>query len=224
MLEGIRLGKIGRFGFKRGARKVARAAQQAETSIKETQEFINKEAWPELKEKLGVLSEVSGTVTKSLAKLDEFLDLAGEVLSLHTNALGLVLMLLAGLVCRLAINSIPREWSVCSSLQRSIFYAIFISCISLAVYFIFEILFELSMLERQDAYSSNTIWLLLFAIPLLEAVFQILWYLVKGLLGMLGGVVCWCSRRLTFAVLCAAVAVSVAVYVQVVGDGTAGEE
>ena len=224
-------------------KRVANAAQQIADTWSGIKTLIQNDVWPEVKVKLGKLSDAA---TKSLPGFDDFVKRVVVVLELNSklvneevwpevkNRLGqfsklsnalelltkifaLALMLLATLLCRLAISSIQaEEYSLCSSLQKSTLYAFYISCILLAFYFTFSILFDVGILDRQEEY--RVLWLFLAVIPLLETVFCIMRYLIQGFFSLLWTTVSRFSERLTFAVLCAATALGVAVYVGMMGS------
>ena len=165
--------------------------------------LVDEGAWHE--EKLRLFSELVGVV-KLLAELV-------RVVELLTDIFAVALMLLGALLCRLIISSIQsREYTGCPSLQKSTFHAFYISCILLALYFTLEVLFELEVLDRQEEYP--IFWLFLGIIPLLETVFCV----IRGFFSLLWAAVSRFSERLTFAVLCATIALGVAVYVGMMGS------
>ena len=226
-LPKVRLPKIKlpevRLGVKRGARKVAQAAEQAEAGIKDAQKLIKEEAWPEVKEKLGQFSDLSDAAMNTLRKIDGFVDRANAALELLTRILALILMLVGAFLCRLAISNIQtREYTVCSSLQRSVYYVFYIFCVFVCVYFAFEVLYELKVLDRGEEYP--LMWLFLAVVPLLEAVCSAVWYSIQGSLSFLCVLVCGVRERLPLAVLCAVVVLGVAVYAAVVGSHQEVEE
>ena len=76
----------------------------------------------------------------------------------------------------------------------------------LATYFTFELLFELEILDKKEEYP--LVWLLLALLPLFDTLVCIVWCVIRGCYRVV-------VQRLTFAVLCAGVVLTVAVCVGV---------
>ena len=161
----------------------------------------------EFGDKLEQIVKLADSASKVLEKIDIFVDRVGVAIELHTRTLGLILMLLGVFLCRLAISNVQyKEYTVCSSLQKSVLYFFYFSCMILATYFTFELLFELEILDKEEEYP--LVWLLLVVVPLLDTLVCIMWCVIRGCYRIV-------VQRLTFAVLCAGVVLAVAVYVGV---------
>lgn len=152
-------------------------ASQVADSVTEMQQFVEKKAWPETFEKFSQIadsvSQVSDSVSEaadSVSKnVEEVSITAIEIMHISINSLGLLLMILAAILCRWIISSNQSGGKYAFSFV--IFYALYIFCIFLAIHFAYDLLIDLNLVPWQENY--QLISAVALMLPVLEVLYSI---------------------------------------------------
>lgn len=136
-------------GISRAAKRIAGATDRlvdgSLLEIRKTRERLN--------ETLEHVDQVLEKFEDTLTRVDKLVDTATNSLSMHTKTLGMVLMILAALLCRLIIiniQSTARRTQL--SAEEIILYAFYFFCLLVAFFFAYDLLIDLKLTERQGGY------------------------------------------------------------------------
>ena len=170
-------------GIAKASKSIAQATDRlVDASIlemRETRRFITEKAWPDIQQSLNQLNEsllhldhVLEKLEDTLTRIDKFVDTATHSLNIHTKTLGMVLMILAALLCRLIIiNLKSKVRRTHLSAEEVVLYTFYIICLFIAFFFAYNLLIDLKLIERQGSYRFIII---LFSVSLLEVVLKAL--------------------------------------------------
>lgn len=156
---------------KRVARTTDRFADNLVTEVREIRKLIEERALPALEGSLRRFNETLAHVDHVLVKVDRFVDVATHSLSIHTNTLGMVLMILSALLCRHLIKDIKA-----SALESLILYTIYYTCLLLVFFFGYQLLVQLGILSSIGDYR---LVIIIFSSAMFEMIFNAFWYVVE---------------------------------------------
>ena len=170
-------GLLGGFGIGSAAKRVARTtdhlAEQVATETREIRRLIEERVIPALEGSLGKLNE-------TLAHVDRFVDVATHSLNVHTNTIGIVVMILAAVLCRRLIHDIKA-----SPLESLILYTIYYACLLLVFFFGYELLIQLGILSSGGSYNYRLV-VIIFGSAMFEMISEAFWYVVQHVTKLLG--------------------------------------
>jgi hypothetical protein len=168
-------GLFGGLGISRAAGSVARTtdhlADNVATEIREIRRLIEKRVIPALEGSLGKLNETLAHVDYVLGRVGHFVDTATHSLSVHTNTIGVLIMLVCAILCRRLIRDIKA-----SPLESLILYTIYYACLLLVFYFGYEVLIQLGFLETGG---KHRLIVIVFSFAMFEMILQAFWYAVE---------------------------------------------
>ena len=184
-------------GISRGASKIGsaattiargtdRATEAIATEVKQIRQFLIEQAWPDVNRNLEVIStevkrmgqflteqawpDVNRTLTKfeeSLEYVDHFVATATDSLTITTKAVGLVLSIVAALVCKMIITKTEhgprRNQTSALSLDKVILYFLYYVCLALAIVFALEVVVDLGFISSLGKGASTRMYI--FIIP-----------------------------------------------------------
>lgn len=161
-------GLFGGLGIGRAAGGVARTtdrfAEHMATETTRIRMLLEERVIPALEGSLGKFNE-------TLEHIDHFVDVATHSLNIHTNTIGMVVMILGAVLCRRLIRDIKA-----SPLESLILYTIYYGCLSLVFFFGYELLIHLGILSSVGNYRLIVI---VFGSAMFEMISQAIWYVIE---------------------------------------------
>ena len=167
-LEGIttEVKRMGQFLIEQAWPDVNRNLEVISTEVKQMGQFLTEQAWP----------DVNRTLTKfeqSLEYFDHFVATATDSLTITTKAVGLVLSIVAALVCKMIITKTEhRNQTSVISLDKVILYFLYYVCLALAIVFALEVVVDLGFISSLGKGTSTRMYIFIIpSLALLSVIF-----------------------------------------------------